>query len=135
MVKGIVIGWFGKYVDVEDSYGNVFWCYIRWMVDLVVCGDNVLFSKGDDVEFGVKGVIEIVNDRYLVFIWFDFYDGIKFIVVNIDNIIVVSVILFLFLINIIDCYFVVCEDIGIMFVIVFNKVELLDDDVCILVDK
>lgn len=131
--SGMVIGCFGKYVDVEDVNGVVFCCYICCMVDFVVCGDKVFFSKGDDVELGVSGVIEIVKDRYFVLICLDYYDGIKFIVVNIDCIIVVSVILFIFLLNIIDCYFVVCEDIGIMLLIVFNKVELFSEEECIIV--
>ena len=113
LAKGTVIGRFGKHADVEDSHGNVSRCHIRRTVDSVVCGDNVLFSKGDDAESGVKGVIEIVNDRHSVLTRPDFYDGIKPIAANIDNIIVVSAILPSLSTNIIDRYLVACEDIGI----------------------
>ncbi|WP_375278012.1 small ribosomal subunit biogenesis GTPase RsgA [Alteromonas australica] len=135
LAKGTVIGRFGKHADVEDSHGNVSRCHIRRTVDSVVCGDNVLFSKGDDAESGVKGVIEIVNDRHSVLTRPDFYDGIKPIAANIDNIIVVSAILPSLSTNIIDRYLVACEDIGITPVIVLNKVELLDDDARTLVDR
>lgn len=128
LIRGTVIGRFGKHADVEDDAGVVSRCHIRRTVDSVVCGDKVLFSKGDDAESGVKGVIEIVNDRHSVLTRPDFYDGIKPIAANIDNIIVVSAILPSLSTNIIDRYLVACEDIGITPVVVLNKVELLSDE-------
>lgn len=128
LIRGTVIGRFGKHADVEDDTGVVSRCHIRRTVDSVVCGDKVLFSKGDDAESGVKGVIEIVNDRHSVLTRPDFYDGIKPIAANIDNIIVVSAILPSLSTNIIDRYLVACEDIGITPVVVLNKVELLSEE-------
>jgi len=129
LISGVVTGRFGKHADVEDSEGTVHRCHIRRTVDSVVCGDKVLFSKGDDAESGsVRGVIEIVNDRHSVLTRPDFYDGIKPIAANIDRIIVVSAILPSLSTHIIDRYLVACEDIGITPFIVLNKVELLSDE-------
>ena len=126
LISGVVTGRFGKHADVEDAEGNVSRCHIRRTVDSVVCGDKVLFSKGDDADSGsVRGVIEIVNDRHSVLTRPDFYDGIKPIAANIDKIIVVSATLPSLSTHIIDRYLVACEDIGITPFIVLNKVELL----------
>ena len=126
LMSGVVTGRFGKHADVEDAEGNVSRCHIRRTVDSVVCGDKVLFSKGDDADSGsVRGVIEIVNDRHSVLTRPDFYDGIKPIAANIDKIIVVSATLPSLSTHIIDRYLVACEDIGITPFIVLNKVELL----------
>lgn len=65
---------------------------------------------------------------------FDFYDGVKLIVVNIDQIVIVLVILFEFFFNIIDCYLVVCEILDVELLIVLNKIDLLDVDGCKFVD-
>ena len=126
--SGTVIGRFGKHADVEDANGAVSRCHIRRTVDSVVCGDKVFFSKGDDAESGVSGVIEIVKDRHSVLTRPDYYDGIKPIAANIDRIIVVSAILPTLSLNIIDRYLVACEDIGITPLIVLNKVGLLSEE-------
>lgn len=122
---GRVVGRFGKHADVEDSDGTISRCHIRRTIDSVVCGDNVLFSKGADSESGVSGVIEIVKDRHSMLTRPDYYDGIKPIAANIDQIIIVSSVRPALSLNIIDRYLVACEDIGIQPVIVLNKVELL----------
>lgn len=128
LVAGRVIGRFGKHADVENDAGEVSRCHIRRTVGSVVCGDNVLFHPGDDNDDGVSGVIEIVQDRHSVLTRPDFYDGIKPIAANIDQIIIVSAVLPALSTNIIDRYLIACEDIGIKPVIVLNKIELLDDE-------
>lgn len=124
---GQVIGRFGKHADVEDSAGTVSRCHIRRTIDSVVCGDTVLFEPGDDSDEGVSGVIELVKDRHSVLTRPDFYDGVKPIAANIDQIIIVSAVMPALSLNIIDRYLVACEDIGIRPIIVLNKAELLDE--------
>lgn len=128
--SGKVIGRFGKHADVEDSNGNVSRCHIRRTITSVVCGDNVLFSPGDETarERGVSGVIELVNDRTSELTRPDFYDGVKPIAANIDQIVIVSSVKPALSINIIDRYLVACEDIGIKPLIVLNKAEMLNTD-------
>ncbi|QJR80518.1 small ribosomal subunit biogenesis GTPase RsgA [Alteromonas pelagimontana] len=125
LLSGQVIGRFGKHADVEDADGVVARCHIRRTIDSVVCGDKVFFSKGADSESGVSGVIEIVEDRHSLLSRPDFYDGVKPIASNIDQIIIVSAVVPSLSLNIIDRYLVACEDIGIQPIIVLNKVELL----------
>ncbi|RDV26669.1 small ribosomal subunit biogenesis GTPase RsgA [Alteromonas aestuariivivens] len=123
---GQVIGRFGQHADVEDATGTVERCHIRRTIDSVVCGDNVLFSRGAATESGISSVIEAVQDRHSVLTRPDYYDGVKPIAANIDQIIIVSSVLPVLSLNIIDRYLVACEDIGIEPVIVLNKAELLN---------
>ncbi len=126
--SGTVVGRFGKHADVEDTSGQVSRCHIRRTIESVVCGDHVLFDAPDEQQEGVSGVIEIVKDRQSVLTRPDFYDGIKPIAANIDQIIIVSAVMPSLSLNIIDRYIVACEDIGITPVIVLNKVELMDEE-------
>lgn len=128
LLTGRVIGRFGKHADVESQTGEITRCHIRRTVGSVVCGDDVLFSAGSDAETGVSGAIEIVKDRRSLLTRPDFYDGVKPIAANIDQIIIVSSVLPAYSANIIDRYLVACEDTGIQPVIVLNKVELLAEE-------
>ncbi|WP_166425315.1 small ribosomal subunit biogenesis GTPase RsgA [Paraglaciecola sp. 20A4] len=124
---GRVIGRFGKHADVEDSEGNIHRCHIRRTVISVVCGDEVLFRPGKDGTENISGVIEIVQDRKSVLTRPDFYDGVKPVAANIDQIIIVSSVIPALSLNIIDRYLVASEDVEIEPVILLNKVELLTD--------
>ena len=124
--SGVVIGRFGKHADVETHEGRLVRCHIRRSIDSVVCGDRAEISTEQDSSGNFGGVIEIVHDRNTLLTRPDFYDGIKPIAANIDQIIVVSSILPELSTHIIDRYLVACEDTGIPAVIVINKVDLLD---------
>lgn len=125
--SGRVIGRFGKHADVEDKDGNIHRCHIRRTVLSVVCGDDVLFRPGKDGTESISGVIEIVQDRKSVLTRPDFYDGVKPVAANIDQIIIVSSVIPALSLNIIDRYLVASEDVGIEPVILLNKVELLSE--------
>ncbi|MDP5031513.1 MAG: small ribosomal subunit biogenesis GTPase RsgA [Paraglaciecola sp.] len=124
---GKVIGRFGKHADVEDSQGKVHRCHMRRTIVSVVCGDNVLFRPGKDLTLNVAGVIEAVEDRKTILTRPDYYDGVKPVAANIDQIIIVSSVIPSLSLNIIDRYLVASEDVGITPVILLNKVELLSD--------
>ncbi|MBU3020836.1 small ribosomal subunit biogenesis GTPase RsgA [Aestuariibacter sp. A3R04] len=128
LTPGRVVGRFGKHADVENAEGTVFRCHIRRTIDSVVCGDDVLFDTGTEGDSGVSGVIEIVRDRRSVLTRPDYYDGVKPIAANIDQIIVVSSVKPDLSLNIIDRYLVACEDIGISPILILNKTELLTDE-------
>lgn len=125
---GIVVGRFGKHANVEDAEGTLHKCHIRRTIVSVVCGDNVIFCPSISSEPRDLGVIEIVHDRKTVLTRPDFYDGVKPIAANIDQIIIVSSIVPTLSPHIIDRYLVACEDVQIQPVIVVNKMELLDDE-------
>ncbi len=128
MLSGTVIGRFGQHADVEISHDETRRCHIRRSVDSVVCGDRVEISTGQDSAGGLEGVIEAVHDRKTVLTRPDFYDGIKPIAANIDQIIIVSSIKPELSTHIIDRYLVACEDTQIPAVIVINKMDLLSAD-------
>ena len=127
LTQGRVVGRFGKHADVEDAEGNVFRCHIRRTIESVVCGDDVLFDAGSEGDSGVSGVIEIVRDRRSVLTRPDYYDGVKPIAANIDQIIVVSSVKPDLSLNIIDRYLIACEDIKIPPILILNKTELLTE--------
>jgi ribosome biogenesis GTPase len=124
--SGRVVGRFGKHANVEDQESNVHKCHMRRTIGSVVCGDEVLFRLGKDPSANIKGIIEAVKDRKSVLTRPDFYDGVKPVAANIDQIIIVSSVLPSLSLNIIDRYLVASEDVAITPVILLNKVELLD---------
>lgn len=123
-----VIGRFGQHADVETQSGEVLRCHLRRTIGSVVCGDRVevITELAGDSDNNLSGVIEAVHDRHSVLTRPDFYDGIKPIAANIDQIIVVSSILPELSTHIIDRYLVACEDIKIPPVIVVNKIDMLN---------
>ncbi|GAA6184772.1 small ribosomal subunit biogenesis GTPase RsgA [Aliiglaciecola sp. NS0011-25] len=133
--NGTVIGRFGKHADVQDESGEITKCYMRRTIGSVVCGDKVEFRPGKDVNEGVSGIIELVHDRTSVLTRPDFYDGVKPIAANIDQIIIVSSVLPALSLNIIDRYLVASEDVQIQPVLLLNKIEMLDEDARLAVDK
>ena len=125
--EGVVIGRYGKHASVESANGNVSRCYIRRTIDSVVCGDSVIFRPDIHDSADAYGVIETVLDRKSVLTRPDFYDGVKPVAANIDQIIIVSSVIPQLSLNIIDRYLVASEDVEIQPVILLNKVELLSE--------
>ncbi len=124
----IVVGRFGKHANVEDANGKLHKCHIRRTIESVVCGDSVIFCPSISDEPRDLGIIEVVHDRKTVLTRPDYYDGVKPIAANIDQIIIVSSIVPTLSPHIIDRYLVACEDVQIQPVIVINKMELLDEE-------
>ncbi|MDO6695711.1 small ribosomal subunit biogenesis GTPase RsgA [Aliiglaciecola sp. 3_MG-2023] len=133
--QGTVIGRFGKHADVQDESGEVTKCHMRRTAGSVVCGDKVEFRPGKEASEGVNGIIELVHDRTSVLTRPDFYDGVKPIAANIDQIIIVSSVLPALSLNIIDRYLVASEDVQIQPILLLNKIEMLDADARERVDK
>jgi ribosome biogenesis GTPase len=123
-----VISRFGQHADVETADGDILRCNIRRTIKSLVCGDNVVFRRAKVSEGDLAGVIELVEDRTSQLTRPDFYDGVKVVAANIDQILMVSAVLPEFTPNIIDRYLVACEDMGIEPILVLNKVDLLDDE-------
>ncbi|MCY7295365.1 small ribosomal subunit biogenesis GTPase RsgA [Alteromonas sp. a30] len=127
-LSGIVVGRFGQHADIEDSEGLVYRCHIRRTIDSLVCGDEVLFRPTKDESSSIKGVVEAVQPRRSILTRPDFYDGIKPVAANIDQIIIVSSLLPALSLNIIDRYLVASEDVNITPVILLNKIDLADEE-------
>lgn len=125
--SGLVVGRFGQHADVRDDAGGVLRCHIRRTVDSVVCGDKVLFRRDKEPGSAIKGVIEVVEPRVSSLSRPDFYDGLKVVAANIDQILIVSSIKPELSTNIIDRYLVASEDVAIEPVIIINKMDLVED--------
>ncbi len=127
--EGIVISRFGMHADVEATDGSVHRCNIRRTIRSLVTGDRVVWRPGKAAAEGVmvKGIVEAVHERTSVLTRPDFYDGVKPIAANIDQIVIVSAILPELSLNIIDRYLVGCETLNVEPLIVLNKIDLLDE--------
>ncbi|MDP8033430.1 small ribosomal subunit biogenesis GTPase RsgA [Pasteurella atlantica] len=125
---GLVIARHAKHADVENSDGEVCRCNLRRTLKSVVVGDKVSWRKGSEQLQGISGVIEAIYPRKNELSRPDYYDGIKVMASNIDQIIIVSAVLPELSLNIIDRYLVICENAKIPALIVLNKIDLLNDD-------
>ncbi|ARD17993.1 small ribosomal subunit biogenesis GTPase RsgA [Edwardsiella piscicida] len=123
---GIVVSRFGKHADVEAADGTQQRCNIRRTLPSLVTGDRVVWRAA--LQAGSKGIVEAVHPRSSVLTRPDYYDGVKPIAANIDQIVIVSAILPELSLNIIDRYLVACETLCVEPLIVLNKVDLLDDE-------
>ncbi|MCU6678469.1 small ribosomal subunit biogenesis GTPase RsgA [Leclercia tamurae] len=128
--EGVVISRFGMHADVESGDGDVHRCNIRRTIRSLVTGDRVVWRPGKAAAEGVtvKGIVEAVHERTSVLTRPDFYDGVKPIAANINQIVIVSAILPELSLNIIDRYLVACETLEVEPLIVLNKIDLLDDE-------
>ncbi|PQQ42656.1 ribosome biogenesis GTPase RsgA [Photorhabdus luminescens] len=128
--EGLVISRFGQHADVEAEDGSIQRCNIRRTIRSLVTGDQVVWRPSLQTQADVKvnGIVEAVHERTSVLTRPDYYDGIKPIAANIDQIVIVSAILPELSLNIIDRYLVACETLGIEPLIVLNKIDLLDEE-------
>jgi len=130
--EGVVISRFGMHADVEDAAGEVHRCNLRRTIRSLVTGDRVVWRPALG---GGKGIVEAVHERTSVLTRPDYYDGLKPIAANIDQIIIVSAILPELSLNIIDRYLVASETLGIEPLLVLNKTDLLDNEARAFVDQ
>lgn len=128
--NGRVVSRYGKQAIVEtfDNKRTLHKCYIRRTIKSVVCGDKVMFRPSLSSEERDRGIIEVILDRKSTLSRPDYYDGIKPIAANIDQIVIVSSIAPALSTHIIDRYLVACEHAQISPIIVVNKIELLSAD-------
>ena len=128
--EGTVISRFGQHADVESADGSIHRCHIRRTIRSLVTGDKVVWrpAKENAEQISKKGIVEAVHPRTSVLTRPDFYDGVKPIAANINQIIIVSAILPELSLNIIDRYLVACETLDVEPLLVLNKTDLLDDE-------
>ncbi|MGB2078949.1 MAG: small ribosomal subunit biogenesis GTPase RsgA [Vibrio sp.] len=129
MKKGLVITRFGQHADIEDSEtGEIQRCNLRRGIETLVSGDRVIWRPGLESMAGISGVIEAVEPRTSVLTRPDYYDGIKPVAANVDQMVIVSAVLPELSLNIIDRYLIASETLNIEPLIVLNKVDLLTDE-------
>lgn len=124
--QGVVVTRHAKHADVETASGEIFRCNLRRTLKNVVVGDVVSWRLGSEQLQGISGVIEAIFPRQNELTRPDYYDGIKVMAANIDQIIIVSAVIPQLSLNIIDRYLVICETANIPALIVLNKIDLLN---------
>ncbi len=125
--SGLVITRFGQHADIEDSTsGEIHRCNLRRGIESLVSGDRVLWRPGLESMAGISGVVEAVEPRHSVLTRPDYYDGLKPVAANVDQMVIVSSVLPELSLNIIDRYLIAAETLAIAPLIVLNKVDLLD---------
>lgn len=124
--EGRVISRFGQHADIEDAQGQLRRCDIRRTIDSLVAGDAVI-CRENQAESGNQGVIEAVKPRSSLLTRPDFYDGVKPVAANIDQVVILSSIRPELSLHIIDRYLVAVENMGATPVIAINKADLLTD--------
>ncbi len=132
---GRVVTRYASHAHVENIQGKIFRCNLRRTLSSLVVGDYVVWREGSEQLQGINGVIEGVYPRRNEILRPDYYDGLKPIAANIDQIIIVSAVMPTLSLNIIDRYLVMCENAHIPAIIVLNKVDLLDDKARQLIEK
>jgi len=125
---GLIISRYGQHADVESQDGKIFRCNIRRTAGSLVTGDKVVWRRGNEILSGISGVIEAVHERTSELTRPDFYDGVKVVAANINQIFIVSSIVPAFSTQIVDRYLVAAENVEIKPIIVLNKIDLLDDE-------
>jgi ribosome biogenesis GTPase len=126
--EGLVITRFGQHADIEDpDTKEIHRCNLRRGIESLVSGDRVIWRPGTEVLAGISGVVEAVKPRTSMLTRPDYYDGIKPVAANVDQMVIVSSILPELSLNIIDRYLIASETLHIKPLIVLNKVDLLSE--------
>jgi ribosome biogenesis GTPase len=126
--SGTVITRFGQHADIEDSETlDVHRCNLRRGIESLVCGDKVIWRAGLEKMAGISGVVEAVEARSSILTRPDYYDGLKPVAANVNQMVIVSSVLPELSLNIIDRYLVASETLEIAPLIVLNKTDLLNE--------
>ncbi|MFH0255934.1 small ribosomal subunit biogenesis GTPase RsgA [Vibrio rumoiensis] len=126
MQKGLVISRFGQHADIEDlETGDIQRCNLRRGIESLVSGDRVIWRPGLESMAGISGVVEAVEPRSSVLVRPDYYDGVKPVASNVNQMVIVSSVLPELSLNIIDRYLIAAETLKIAPLIVLNKTDLI----------
>ncbi|ANO33872.1 ribosome biogenesis GTPase RsgA [Vibrio breoganii] len=123
--KGLVITRFGQHADIEDSEtGEIHRCNLRRGIESLVSGDRVLWRIGLESMAGISGVVEAVEPRTSMLTRPDYYDGLKPVAANVEQMVIVSSVLPELSLSIIDRYLIASETLNIAPLLVLNKIDL-----------
>ncbi|GLO59707.1 putative ribosome biogenesis GTPase RsgA 1 [Vibrio sp. MACH09] len=127
--SGLVITRFGQHADIEDTVTKeIHRCNLRRGIESLVSGDNVIWRAGLESMAGISGVVEAVKERSSILTRPDYYDGLKPVAANVDQMVIVSSVLPELSLNIIDRYLIASETLHIAPLIVLNKIDLLSSE-------
>jgi ribosome biogenesis GTPase len=122
--EGLLVAHYGVSAEVEDADGHIIRCHLRRNLDPVITGDRVLWLP-EEKQHGVivdylprKSLLARPQNNYKV----------KLIAANIDALVIVTAPQALFE-HLLDRFIVAAEHLKITPVILFNKSDLLKDDI------
>lgn len=127
---GVVIANFGASVEIEDREGKVLRCLLRQNLPQLVVGDRVVWQRADE-----GGVVIAMQPRRSELARPDPAGNLRPVAANIDQILVVAAPAPAYSPEMIDQYLAAAELTGIAPVLVFNKIDLVDDNNRKAVDK
>ncbi len=119
----VVISRFGQHADVQTEDRVMIRAQIRRNIGSLVTGDFVIIRRS---KTDTGGIVEAVQARSSQLTRPDYYDGVKVIAANIDQICIVSSIVPTFSSQIIDRYLIASEDVEIKPILIITKTDLLD---------
>lgn len=121
-IQARVVSRYGNRADIRWEGGHDERCAIRRSLSHLVCGDWVHAKQEKD-----RWVIESILPRQSVFERPLPYEGLKAVAANVDQLVIVNAILPQFSSQILDRYLAIAEHAKIRPLIVFNKMDLLDE--------
>lgn len=134
--EGIVITRFGQHADIEDMETHkIYRCNLRRSIGSLVSGDRVVWRQGKEVLAGISGVVEAIHERKSVLTRPDYFEGVKAVAANINQMVIVSAVMPELSLNLIDRYLIASYQTKIPVLLVLNKIDLLDKQSLFLVKK
>lgn len=121
--EGLLVANHGASVEIEDDNGVVHRCLLRQNLPALVTGDRVVWQKAQE-----DGVVSALIPRRSVLSRPDNHGDEKPVAANIDQIMVVAAPAPEFSPELIDQYLAAAELTGINPVLVFNKIDLVDEE-------
>ncbi len=122
--EGVIVAHFGATADVEDQDGQVYHAHLRRNAEPCITGDKVLWR----LEKNNTGIVASVLPRKSLLARPEKNNKQKLIAANIDTMVIVTAPYPLFSERLIDRYIVAAELLNIKPIILFNKVDLLNDE-------
>ncbi len=122
--SGQIVTNYGQTLLVEDNNKTLYRCVARQNLGAIVCGDRVIWQAGENNQ----GVIVAVEERDSLLQKPGFGGKLKPMAANIDQIVIVSAVQPPPNPYLIDRYLIAAENLPAIPIILFNKMDLLDDN-------
>lgn len=121
--EGLVVANYGATLDIESAAGAIYRCSLRQNIESLVVGDRVIWQTIDDS----SGIITALIPRHNQLARPDSLGILKPIAANIDQILIVTAPLPVYSTELIDQYLAAAELSHITPILLFNKIDLLDE--------
>ena len=122
--EGLIVAHFGKNIDIEDHSGKIWHCFFRQNLGAIAVGDRVIWLPSDND----TNVITAIMPRKNTLTRYNKFTGSKLIASNIDQLFIVVAIEPPRAMNVLDRYLMLSELQHIKPIIVYNKIDLLDQE-------